>query len=189
MELTDVSMDIKLCESFFLTALTAIYLPFVTQSVSSTLEFGNKDFWNLRSWKKTKRQKDKKTKIQKDKKTKRQKDKKAKRQRLKENSILWCQGSFVLLRCFHSFPSECWTKFSGAQLLWQMQNVWEPFYVFTQMSKEKSDKHIMSTHISSMWYHGFWHNNTNTIMTITTITLNHTCGSHNSSHLRQSYKP
>ena len=58
----------------------------------------------------TKRQNDERTKRQKGKKAKRQKGKKAKKQKdqkLKESLILWCQGSFALLRCLHSLLKEC----------------------------------------------------------------------------------
>ena len=53
---------------------------------------------------KTKRQKDKKIERKKDKKAKGQKGKKTKRQKgqkdQKKSLILWCQGTFILLRCF-----------------------------------------------------------------------------------------
>ena len=89
------------------------------QWVAATLEFQHKE-WLLRfeTWqkdKKTKRQKDKKTKRLKDKMTKRQKDKKAKLQndkmkkRPKKSLILWCQGSFALLRCFDK-STQSWRR-------------------------------------------------------------------------------
>ena len=67
----------------------------------------------------TKRKKYKNTERQKHKKTKGQKDKKTKRsKRPKKSLILWCQGSFALLRCFFSSSHPFWSRshLSGVDL-------------------------------------------------------------------------
>ena len=80
--------------------------------VSALLNFDTKnDFWHLKPFRnligvierqKYKTSKRQEAKRQNDKKSKRQKDKRTRGQ--KDKLILWCQGSFVLLRCFFLPP-------------------------------------------------------------------------------------
>ena len=69
----------------------------------------------------TKRQKDSKTTRQQDNKTTRQKDKDQ-----KESWILWCQGSFALLRCFLLLSDKCrlQTILSWMELVPHPQIIW-----------------------------------------------------------------